>query len=348
MQRIQSSRTLLSTLLLFFLILPGCREGEERAQANFTESQPAKVTIVKVQEEEIGNQVEIMGTIQAAERAVIAARINGHIIALPVTLGSRVKAGERLIQISAGEISAKLLQATAQLNQAERNLNREQKLLKKDAATPEGVKTQEDAYKIAQASHKEARTILSYTNITAPFDGIITRKMANIGDLATPGKPLLHLENESNHQVLTDIPEAMVIKMRLGDTVTVSVPAAETTRIGTVAEIAPAADPLSRTATVKIHLPVISNLRSGQFARVFLTESLQKAIMVPIEAVLPFGQMERVFLVENDRARLRLVRTGRRENGKTEILSGLTPGDTIISHGNKNLQDGQKVIINHN
>ncbi len=342
--RRNSTLKLLLFSLLFLFATAGCREVEQNKEGNLAESQPARVGIFKVRVEEIRNQVEIMGTVQAAKKAIIAAKIDGHITHLPIKLGSRVKKGDRLVQISAGEISAQLLQATAQLHQAERNLLREQKLLKQDAATSEGVKTQEDDYKIAQASYKEAQTMLSYTTPTAPFDGIITQKLVNIGDLATLGKPLLHLENEKHLQILTDIPEIMVLKMRLGDTLTVSAPAANTTLHGTVTEIAPAADPLSRSATVIITLPAAPNLRSGQFARVFLTESTAKAIMVPVEAILPFGQIERVFIVKEGKARLQLVRTGKKTHDeKIEILSGLAAGDSLIYQGHTTLVEGQKI-----
>ena len=126
-----------------------------------------------------------MGTVQAAESASIAAKISGNITDILVSPGSRVKQGDLLASISAGEISAKLLQVQAQLQQATRNLAREQSLLKKNAATVEMVKTLEDTKKIAEAAYKGARTMLSYTSINAPFDGIITKKHTNVGDLAT-------------------------------------------------------------------------------------------------------------------------------------------------------------------
>ena len=120
--------------------------------------------------------------------------------------------GELLIELSAGEISAQVQQAKAQLEQARRNLAREEKLLKKNAATPQTVKSLRDSARIAEAAYKEASTMLDYSRITAPFSGIITKKIANSGDLATPGKPLLYMEQENNLQVLTDIPEAMILQ----------------------------------------------------------------------------------------------------------------------------------------
>ncbi len=335
------------TLPLLFLLLvtqTGCKE-ENSIQPNTLQTAPIFVKISEVQKEVLGDQVEILGTVQAAHKAVIASRINGHIIEMPVVVGSRVKKGDSLIEISAGEISAQLLQASAQLNQAERNLLRERKLLQQNAATSEGVKTQEDIFKIAKALYKEAQTMLSYAQINAPFDGIVTQEFVNIGDLATQGKPLIHLENETDLQVLTDIPEAMVLRMRIGDSVKVSIPAAKISPSGHISEIAPTTDPHSRTTPVKIDLPHHSDLRSGQFARVFLTETPAHTLTIPSRALSSFGQIVRVFLFEQNKAHLRLVRVGKTHDGRTEILSGVIAGDRIILPGDTPLHDGQDVKL---
>ncbi len=337
------SSIILTTSLAILLGLYGCKEDDSHSPKTSTSTSKLPVEVYEVTEDSIRSQVDIIGTVESTEKAIIASRINGHIIELTASLGSTVSKGEDLIRISAEEISAKLLQTSAQLNQAERNLRREQKLLSKDAATSEGVKSQEDAFKIAQASHIEAQSMLSYTKIRAPFDGKITKKLANMGDLATPGKPLLHIENDKQLQVLTDVPEAMVLKMQIGDEIEVTISAAKVTLKGYITEIAPATNPLTRTTTVKIKLPPTQNVRSGQFARVHLTQSQVKTLFIPKSAVSKYGQMERVFVVDDDQARLCLVRTGKSTGERIEIISGLSPGDTVIIPGKKLLKDGQHI-----
>ena len=290
-------------------------------------------------------QVEIMGTVQASESASIAAQISGNITQILVSPGSRVKQGALLASISAGEISAKLLQVQAQLEQATRNLTREQNLLKKNAATVEMVKTLEETKKIAEAAYKEARTMLSYTTIKAPFDGIITRKDANVGDFATPGSPLLQLESETQLQVITHIPESLILEISIGDSLPVYIPAADLEIIGIVEEIAPTADTRSRTAPVKLTIPSESKIRSGQFARVNLPGTRGTAVLLPETALHPIGQMERVFIVKDQAAQLRLVKTGLRLGSKIEILSGIEPGEQVVVSANTKLQDGEPVTL---
>ncbi len=337
--------TSLFLLLTLIITLPAC-DHDKSATGNKPQIQPpVAVTVGKVARRIFGNQTELVGTVQAVQRAEISAKISGNIITLPVDLGSTVKQGELLVELSAGEISAQVQQAKAQLEQAKRNLTREETLLRKNAATPESVKSLQDAVRIAEAAYRETLTMLDYARITAPFSGIITRKFANMGDLATPGKPLLVLEEGRNLQVLTDLPEAMIGGIKKGDRLKVSIPSASLVTEGTVAEISPTADPTSRSAPVKLRLPIDERLRSGQFARVGLATAGAETLVVPDQAVSLFGQVERVFVVDDGRARLRLVRTGTKKDREVEILSGLTEEETVVVAGNDTLVDGQPVTI---
>ena len=122
-------------------------------------------------------------------------------------------------------------------------------------------------------------------------------------------------------------------------------PSANATIRGTVAEIAPAVDPGSRTAAVTIDLPPDPNLRTGQFARILLPGSTGKTLLIPDSAIVVSGQMDKVFVADGDRAHLRLVRTGRPHDGMIEILSGLNPGETVIISNNRLLVNGQTLQI---
>ena len=243
------SMLLIIALTAFFT---ACDKGKLQSDKTPQALPTAKVSAVRAAKSVAGNQVEVVGTVQAVERAEISSKMTGNIITLPVDLGSKVQQGQLLIELRAGEVSARVQQAKAQLEQARRNLAREESLLKKNAATQQTVKSLRDSNKIAEAAYKEAMTILDYSRITAPFSGIITRKLANVGDLATPGKPLLYMEEENNLQVLTDIPEAMILRIQKDDRLSVSIPSVGLKTEGVVAEVSPIADPSSRSAPIKL------------------------------------------------------------------------------------------------
>lgn len=333
---------LVMTLTAF---LTGCDKNEPESVHAPASLPSATVSVAQVTKHKAVHQAEVVGTVQAVERAEISSKITGNIIFLPVELGSKVQQGDLLVELRVGEIAAQVQQAKAQLDQAQRNLAREENLLKKNAATPQTVKSLRDGTKIAAAAYKEALTMLDYARITAPFSGIVTKKTCNVGDLATPGKPLLYLEEENNFQVITDIPEAMILRIHKDDRLPIFIPSVDLSIEGIVAEVSPVADPSSRSAPIKLRIVADPRLRSGQFARVTLTMDEAETLMVPTPAVIPFGQMERVFVVQDQTARLRLVRTGTRGDGHIEILSGLSEGETVITAGHENLLDGQPVVI---
>lgn len=308
---------------------------------------PVNVQTMTVKHENIDSRVEVVGTVEAVDQAVIAAKISGTIIEIPVVLGSAVSRGDLLVKINADEISARVLLVQAQLAQARRNLKREEKLLKQNASTQETVRSMRDMLAVAEAGHREAASMLSYSTITAPFSGVVTKKIANSGDLATPGTPLLHLENPEQLQVVASIPESITLKIRQGDRLSIQIPADKSTHAGIVAEISPVISPRSRTSKIKINLVSAPSLRTGMFARVGLPGTETTTLMIPEQAVVPFGQLEKVFVVQQGKAQLRLVRTGMRAKGMVEILSGLQAGEQIVTENNGLLVNGQPLRIDN-
>jgi len=335
-----------SALLLCMLLgATGCKNSTHNGAA--TQPLPAaEVRVITVAGQDARRQNEVAGTVEAVQKATIAAKIAGPIEEMPVSLGLAVKKGALLVKISAGEITARLSQAETLFAQAQRNFEREKRLLEKDASTRETVKSLEEACRVAEAGVHEARAMRGYAQITAPFAGIVSQKMANAGDLATPGIPLLVVENTEQLQVVAAAPEASALKIKKGDTLAVTVPAAESSQTGTVTEIAPAADTASRTALVKIRINNTAALQPGQYARVALPGAAGvSTFQVPETALSRFGQMERIFVTQNAIAHLRLVRSGEHRDGQVEILAGLNAGEQVVIQGGDRLVDGQSVHI---
>jgi pyruvate/2-oxoglutarate dehydrogenase complex dihydrolipoamide acyltransferase (E2) component len=165
----------------------------------------------------------------------------------------------------------------------------------------------------------EAETMLGYAKVTAPFDGVITRKLADVGDLAMPGKPLLEIEAPTALRFEADLPEAILDRIKLGAKMQVKVASVSNPLEATVSEIAPVADPVSRTFQVKLDLPKADGLRTGQFGRVSVPVAEVKLLMVP-KRVMKRGQMELVFVAKDGKAALRLVKTGVRSTAASRCF----------------------------
>jgi RND family efflux transporter MFP subunit len=185
--------------------------------------------------------------------------------------------------------------------------------------------------------------MMQYTSIVAPFDGVVTRKLVEVGDLATPGKPLLGMENSSLLRFECEIPEALVDRIQMGSELSVRVDAAGSVLSGKVSEIAPSASAGSRTFLVKLDLPAAEKLRAGQFGRVRVPVRERQVVVVPLGALVRRGQVESVFVVQDNLARLRLVKTGRSIDGKIEILSGLSGDELVVTSDPSLLIDGTAV-----
>lgn len=284
---------------------------------------------------------DVVGTVRPKLHSVIEAKVSGRIEKMLVTPGQQVKAGELLAQLDSREIQAKLDQALAVSRQSESEFKRYETLRAKQVITPAEFEAVQSRYQVAVATAAEAETMLGYTKITAPFDGIVTRKLADVGDLATPGKPLVELEDPKVLQFETAVPEAIIGKVSLGAKLPVRIGSQE--RQATVSEIAPSGDPGSRTFLVKLDLPSATDLRTGQFGRVEIPVTETRVLRAPASAVIQRGQMELVFVVTDGHAQLRLVKTGKRFGNEIELLSGVSAGENLVTEGAPSLVDGQPV-----
>ena len=288
---------------------------------------------------------EVVGTVRPKLSASLSAKVSGTIGQMLVAPGQSVTAGQLLVEIDAREVQARLDQATAIREQTGKDIERFKKLLAQNAVTQQEFDGVQSRFRVAEATVKEAETLLGYTKVTAPFAGLITAKRADVGDLAAPGKPLLELEDPTALRLEADVPEALLNKIKLNTKLGVRVPDANLSLEATVSEISPAADPVSRTSRVKLDLPVTQGLRSGQFGRAAVPVAEVNALRVPAGAVVVRGQMEMGFVVVNQQAQLRLVKTGKHLGQEVEIVSGLSTGEQLVVEGASQLLDGQPVEV---
>lgn len=286
---------------------------------------------------------EVTGSVKAKLRSVIEAKSTGRIEQWLVVPGQRVKQGEVLVKLDAREIQAKLDQARAVHDQSEKNLARYTALLANKVTTQAEFDNAQSANRVAKAALAEAESNLGYMTIVAPFDGVITRKSADVGDLATPGKMLLEIEDPAALRFEADVPEAIIGPIESGAKMSVRTGNVEIT--GTVSEIAPVADAQSRTFLVKLDLPQTPGLRTGQFGRVAVPVSETSVLRIPASALIQRGQMEIVFVVQNGRAQLRLVKTGKRFGNELELVSGIEAKEQVAVENVAQLADGQRVEV---
>jgi membrane fusion protein, multidrug efflux system len=281
---------------------------------------------------------------QRAAASLPTAQVRTHPAELPVVPGNEVREGQLLARIDAAEYKARLEQAQASLQQAEQDWARISGLFKDEAATRAEYETSESRLRSARAAVTEAEVMLGYAEVAAPFAGVVTRKLAEVGDFATPAKGLVELETLGSFRLEADVPEGVIRGIEMGSELNVDAGTGQLLK-GKVAEVAPSADPTSRTFLVKVDLPQVPGLRSGQFGRLLLPAGESSALRVPAEALVVRGQLEMLFVVDDAHARMRLVRSGRKVGDEIEILAGLEERDQVVVAGAMNLRDGQPVEV---
>jgi RND family efflux transporter MFP subunit len=303
------------------------------------------VQVATVEKRARSETEEVVGTVRARLHATLEAKVGARIEKLPVVMGQTVKSGDLIARLDAPEIRARHDQARAALKQADDDWRRATDLLEKKVSTQSEFDAAESRRRVAQAVLAETGALLSFVEITAPFDGVVARKLAEVGDLAMPGKPLVEIENPSELEVEAGVPESLIGGIKAGAVMRVRVDSLKAVLACKVSEIAAAADANSHTFLVKVSVPATTGLRSGQFARLLVPMGERETIRVPAAAVVRRGQLEIVFVVADERARLRLVRTGAESEGEVEILSGIDAGQTVVIEGAAKLEDGQPVEV---
>jgi RND family efflux transporter MFP subunit len=200
----------------------------------------------------------------------------------------------------------------------------------------------------AEAEVETAQVTLGYMRITSPIDGVITSRKADPGVLATPGMPLVEIDDDSSYQLECMIEESRAAAVRVGQKARVQIDALSTPVDAVVSLVVPASDPATRTYTIKLDLALQPTarreLRSGSFGRALLPGVERQALIVPEPALIRRGQLVGIYVVQDDAALLRLVKTGRRYEPGIEILSGLSEGARVIIAPVGELADGSRII----
>ncbi|MGQ1910093.1 efflux RND transporter periplasmic adaptor subunit [Marinifilum sp. RC60d5] len=351
----------IATAGVIFFGLQSCGD-----KPNAKESSKADV-VVTLKTAKIENRPELLsfsGKIEAETHSNLGTRIMGQIARIYVEPGQKVKKGQLLIQIKDKDIQAKksqvkanMLKAEAAYSNAKKDFDRFSILFEQKSASQKEMDDVSTAYNMAKAeleavkqAEVEVNEMLAYTAIKAPYNGVITRKYMNEGDLASPGMPLLALEKPGEYKVMARIPETEISKIEKNDLVKVRVSALNNIEIeGIVTEVNPSALYTGNQFEAKIVLrPDVEQkgkIYSGMFANVLLEKGGMPSIMIPENVLVKKGQLTGVYtLSQSGTAMLRWIRIGNTSNNMVEVLSGLSDNEQYIASYKGKIWDGAKVV----
>ncbi len=286
----------------------------------------------------------VAATVEAASTAGIATRTSGTVERVTVDVGSRVSRGDTLVALDGEDVRARISRAEAALRKAEAYYGRIRSLAADGAATEQELDDARASLEQARAALEEARAQRSYVVLKAPFDGGVTRRSVDPGDLASPGRPVLDLVETGSVKIVADLPAELAPEVESGTRVTAVDPASGRTAAAEIVRVSPAVDASTRQFRVEARFREGGTgglaLSPGRFVRLRLPGFAPPSVWVPEDAVVRRGQLAGVFVLSADTLRLRWIRTGERREGGVEALAGLSPGDRVVRSPAPRLADG--------
>ena len=308
--------------------------------------------------------VTASGKVEAVNSATLSTRNMGYINLINVKIGDKVKKGQLLIAINNTDLQAKraqvnagITEATVAYENAAKDYSRFKALFADNSATQKELDDMTANYEMAKARLESARQMkneinaqFAYANITAPFDGVVTAKMVEAGDMANPGAPLLTIEAPGKYQVTANVPESEISTIKTGAAVKVLVKSIDKTLNGKVAEVSSSAIHSGGQYLVKIALDETdASIFSGMYASVqFPTNSSKVSgnVMVPADVIVTQGDLTGIYTPsEQNTAILRWVRVGRSFGSEVEVLSGLGADEKYIARAAGKLYNGARISI---
>jgi RND family efflux transporter MFP subunit len=271
-------------------------------------------------------RAEVEGAIPELENSTAAAKANLDLAQATFTRMAELAGKKSISNQEFDEASARLKAAQANY---EMTRSRRTQLNSKMAQVDQEVRA--------------ASLVRDYAKLAAPFSGVVTTKSVEPGNLATPGAPLLTIEQDGLYRLEASVDESKLATVRVGQAVEAVIDDRKVN--ARVSEIVPAVDSATRSYIVKLDLPAMPQLRTGMFGRAIFPLGMEKVVAIPAAALMDRGQLQSVFVVEDGTARTRLVTTGRRAGDAAEVLSGLNAGEKIVLPLPPGLQDGARVEV---
>jgi membrane fusion protein (multidrug efflux system) len=352
------SATLGSALLIGLTLSVGCSDEVE----NVTALLPA-VSASQIESVDFDEEIHASGELEARFHTMIAAEIEGRVTELAIDEGGSVVKGQTVIEIDPQRRKLDLGAATARRAQARANYRKEKsqtervrKLRSEKIASLQKIEEAETALLLAQAELEAeeaavgvAQRALDDASVSAPFDGLVARRLVDLGEFVQPGTVLFELVSLNPMEAVFSLTELDTERVRLDQPIQVQVGAfKDRTFHGKVTFVAPTIDPETRTLRIKAEIDNSDGaLRPGLFARVSLGVSRrEKVLMVPEEAVIQRASSAYVFRVlEDDRVERVAIETGAQDQGRVEIRGPIEAGDWIVTRGHGGLSDGMVVAV---
>lgn len=328
--------------LIAALFLAGCGgKGAERQQP------PPLVRVEPVATGRFIDRIDAVGTAFANEQVTLAAPVTERIIRLNFDDGDYITRGQVVAVLAQGQENAQLAEAGARAHEARQQLERLNALKARGFVTNSAVDAQTALAAQAGAQAASARASIGDRVVRAPFSGWVSLRNISTGAVVTAGTPIAQISDISRIKLDFPVPETLLGQIRPGQAIDATAAAfPEQPFRGTIASIDPVLNPETRAATVRA---ILANgdrkLKPGMLLTVRIESASRAAASVPELAVVGEGDDSFVFTVADGKAKRIPVKTGAHQDGRVEIVEGLSPGQRVVTDGVVKITEGQRVAV---
>lgn len=322
----------------------------QRRATEPTEAAPVNVTVMTIENEpRFAETFDLPAIVEPNRIVTVAAEVEGRVERIPSAEGSRVKAGDLLVQLNADLIKPQYEMAEAQLKRDQIEFDRMKELVENDATSRSDLDNATTQLATSKAQLEQARARLERTRILAPISGVLNDTLVEEGEYVQAGTPVAEIVEIDTAKVVVDVPERDITFFEVGAEAEVflSYKGQEKALTGTITFISELADQRTRSTSVEITLRNEKGfMRSGQIVRVRLVRRVLKdAVLIPLLAVIPTENGNAVYVVNSEEAQRRDVELGAIKGDRVQITKGLEPGDKLIIAGHRFVAPGQKVNV---
>jgi len=316
-------------------------------EANKTDS--GKVTPVSVsivQAAEFNSYVEVNSQITGDENVLATSRAPGMVNSITVTAGQKVAKGQTLATLDVSTINQQIQAMAPQLNLQKSVYEKQQNLWAQNIGTEVQLMTAKAQYESTQKQIASLESQRDLYRIISPISGTVDAVAIKVGDYATPGMNGIRIVSYDKLKAEANLGENYLGKVKQGDPVTLILPDVNDTIKTTLSYVAEAVDPVSRAFTVQVRMGNNSKLHPNMSCIMKIVNYKNpQALVVPISVIQKTSHGNMLYIADGDKAKSVYVTTGRNSNGNVEILSGLNPGDKVITTGYEDVDNGQKISV---
>lgn len=342
----------LITLVIVFLIINrkvdffGSSEPTIESSAP-VEAKKTPVTAMVLNKATIENKIKVTGTILPNESVEIRPEISGRVTKIYFQEGQRVKKGDLLLSFNDDELTAQLEKLKYTKKLYEDVEFRQRKLLEREAISLEEYERSLTELQTANADIRLTQAQIDKYRIRAPFDGVIGLRLVSEGSYVTPGNLVASIYNVDPIKIEFSVPGRYAAQIKNGKKIYFRTESSPQLIEGTIYAVEPQIDLNTRTLRIRAKSPnPKGSILPGQFANIdVVLENVDNAVMVPTSAVIPEMTGHKVFTLENGIISSKRVEVGIRTDAELQLISGINPGDTLITTGIMLIKDGDQVSI---